>query len=171
MKKRILILAAALAPPLAQAHITLEQGTAAAGAYHKLTFRVGHGCEGSATSGVTVLLPEAVTGAKPMPKPGWSLSTTQGPLNTPVDTPAATVTSAVREVSWKGGPLPDAQYDEFSMQVKLPEIPGKYYFKVLQQCEKGRTEWSETPAAPGVKMKAPAPVLEVLPAAGPAHQH
>ena len=171
MKTSTLILAAAFAAPLAQAHITLEQTTAAAGAYQKLTFRVGHGCSGSPTNSVTVILPEAVTGAKPMPKVGWNVSTTQGTLNTPLDTEGAAITSAVREVSWKGGPLPDGQYDEFSMQVKLPEIPGKYYFKVIQLCDKGRMEWSETPAAPGAKMKAPAPVLEVLPAAGPARQH
>jgi uncharacterized protein YcnI len=171
MKSSILILAAALAAPLAHAHITLEQGSAPAGAYQKLTFRVGHGCDGSATNGVTVLLPEAVTGAKPMPKPGWNVSTSSGALNTPLASGEGAITSGVREVSWKGGPLPDAQYDEFSMQVKLPEIPGKYYFKVIQQCDKGRVDWSDIPSAPGAKLKTPAPVLEVLPAAGPAHQH
>jgi uncharacterized protein YcnI len=95
-----------------------------------------------------------------MPKPGWNVSTASG-----------AITSAVREVSWKGGPLPDAQYDEFSMQVKLPAIPGTYYFKVIQLCDKGRVDWSDIPATPGAKLKTPAPVLEVLPAAGPAHQH
>lgn len=151
--KTTLLIAVILATPFAHAHIGLEQTSATAGAYQKLTFKVGHGCEGSATNAITVLLPEAVTGAKPMPKSGW------------------TITSAVREVSWKGGPLADAQYDEFSMQVKLPDAAGKYYFKVTQVCDKGRAEWSELPAAPGAKMKFPAPVLDVVPAAASAHQH
>ena len=171
MKPSILILIAACAAPLAHAHITLEQSSAPAGAYQKLTFRVGHGCDGSATNTVTVQLPEAVTGAKPMPKQGWNVSSTSGQPTTPLDTGNGAVTSAAREVSWKGGPLPDWQYDEFVMQVKLPEIPGKYYFKVIQLCDKGRAEWSDIPAAPGVKLKTPAPVLEVVPAAGPVHQH
>ena len=167
----ILFLAAIVAAPLAQAHIGLEQTTAAAGAYQKLTFKVGHGCAGSATNRITVVLPEGVAGAKPMPKSGWSIATVDGRLNAPIMSHGVAVTSAVREVTWKGGPLPDAQYDEFSMQVKLPEAVGKYYFKVIQLCDKGRAEWSEQPGAAETKMKFPAPALEVVPAAGHAHQH
>ncbi|WLI90488.1 YcnI family protein [Massilia sp. R2A-15] len=126
MKSSTLLIAALLAAPMAHAHITIEQTSAPAGAYQKLTFRVGHGCEGSATSGITVILPEAIARAKPMPKAGWA------------------ITIGERDVSWKGGPLPDAQYDEFVMQVKLPAAAGKQVFKVIQQCEKGRAEW--TPA-------------------------
>jgi periplasmic copper chaperone A len=153
MKTISLLFAAGLAAPLAHAHITLEQSSAPAGAYQKLTFRVGHGCEGSATNNVTVVLPEGVAGAKPMPKAGWSIS------------------GAAREISWTGGPLPDSQYDEFSMQVKLPATLGKYPFKVIQVCDEGRVEWSELAGAAGTKLKFPAPVLEVVAPAGPVHQH
>jgi uncharacterized protein YcnI len=170
MKTRI-FLAAILAAPMAYAHITLEQTTANAGAYQKLTFRVGHGCDGSATNSLTVLLPEGIAGAKPMPKAGWSIATVDGKLAAPVMSHGVAVTSAVREVNWKGGPLLDAQYDEFNMQVKLPDTPGKLYFKVIQVCDKGRAEWSELPGAPETKMKFPAPMLEVVPAASHAHQH
>jgi uncharacterized protein YcnI len=169
--KTSLVVAALLAAPLAQAHISLEQATAPAGAYQKLTFRVGHGCAGSATNGITVVLPEGVAGAKPMPKAGWSIATVEGKPNAPIVSPGVTVSGAAREVSWSGGPLPDAQYDEFNLQVKLPDAPGKYYFKVIQLCDKGRAQWSETPGAAGTRLKFPAPVLEVVPAAGPVHQH
>ncbi|MES2150143.1 MAG: YcnI family protein [Pseudomonadota bacterium] len=151
--KTIIVFAAALAAPLAHAHVTIEPGTASAGAYQKLTFRVGHGCEGSATHTLIVTLPEAIASAKPMPKAGWNIGLEGG------------------TVSWKGGPLPDAWYDEFSLQVKLPSTPGKLAFKVTQLCEKGRMDWSELPGAAETKLKAPAPMLEVLPGAGPAHQH
>jgi uncharacterized protein YcnI len=175
MKISTTLLAACLAAgaltPLAQAHITIEQTSATAGTYQKLTFRVGHGCEGSATNGITVVLPEGVTGAKPMPKAGWTIATVEGKLSAPVMSHGATITSAVREVSWKGGPLPDAQYDEFSMQVKLPEAAGKYYFKVTQLCEKGRADWSDIFGEPGATMKFPAPGIEVVPAASKAHLH
>jgi uncharacterized protein YcnI len=171
MKTTTLLLAVSLAAPFAHAHINLEQASATAGAYQKLTFRVGHGCEGSATNSITVVLPEGVTGAKPMPKAGWTISTVEGKLNAPVMSHGVAITTAVREVSWKGGPLLDSQYDEFSMQVKLPDAVGKYYFKVIQVCEKGRAEWSEVPGAPDAKMKFPAPMLEVVAPAGHAHQH
>lgn len=169
--KNIVLVAAMLAAPLAQAHINLEQATATAGAYQKLTFRVGHGCAGSATNGITVLLPDGVAGAKPMPKAGWSIATVDAKLSAPVLSHGVTLTSAVREISWKGGPLPDAQYDEFTLQVKLPDAAGKYYFKVTQLCDKGRAEWSELPGAADAKLKFPAPMLEVVPAASHAHQH
>jgi uncharacterized protein YcnI len=171
MKRTSVLLAAAMLASVAQAHITLEQSSAPAGSYQKLTFRVGHGCEGAATSGVTVMLPESVIGAKPMPKAGWKLSTVDGKLSVPVESHGRSVASAVREISWKGGPLPDAQYDEFSVQVKLPDDAGKVYFKVVQQCGKTSVAWDEMPGEPGAKLKAPAPVLEVLPAGAAPHQH
>ncbi|MYM88947.1 DUF1775 domain-containing protein [Rugamonas sp. FT82W] len=155
----ILACAAALLAPAAQAHVTLEQTTGLAGSFQKLTFRVGHGCDGSATKGLTVSLPEGAASAKPMPKAGWKVDVgTNG---------------GVQEISWKGGPLPDAYFDEFVMQVKLPAQPGKLYFRIVQQCDKASVAWDEIPGDGAVKLKAPAPMLEVLPApAGTAqHQH
>jgi len=169
--KTSMFFAAILIAPMALAHINVEPASATAGAYQKLTFRVGHGCDGSATNSITVLLPDALAGAKPMPKAGWSIATVDGKLAAPVMSHGVVLTSAVREVSWKGGPLPHAHYDEFSMQVKLPDAAGKLYFKVIQGCDKGRTEWSELPNAAGAKVKFPAPALDVVPAADHAHQH
>ncbi len=169
--KRYLTLLAAVLAPLAQAHISLEQPSAAPGAYHKLTFRVGHGCDGSATRAITVTLPEGVVGAKPMPKAGWSVATVEAKLAVPLQSHGKSIASAVREVSWQGGPLPDAHYDEFSMQVKLPDTTGKLYFKVAQLCEQGRMDWAEIPVAGGARPQAPAPVLELVPASAPQHQH
>ncbi len=141
-------IAALFAAPLAHAHITVAPATAPAGSHQTLVFKVGHGCAGSATTSITVQLPEGVT-AKPMPKPGW------------------TITLAPREIAWRGGPLPDAYYDEFTVQAKLPDAPGRLVFKVGQQCEKGRMDWADiTPES-----KTPAPVLEVTPAAMPMHHH
>ena len=145
---RIIALCLALAAPLASAHVAIDPPSAPASAHQKLSFRVGHGCAGSATTAITVQLPEGLEGAKPMPKAGWTIAT------------------APREISWTGGPLPDAWYDEFSIHVKLPAATGKLAFKVLQQCEKGKLEWTEL----GVGGKQPAPTLEVLPATG-AHPH
>ena len=165
------LLTLALAPA-ARAHVVLDQASGVAGSYQKLVFRVGHGCDGSATTGLTVTLPESVTGAKPMPKADWKITLVEGKLSVPVESHGRTVTSAVREVAWKGGPLPDAYFDEFVVQAKLPDTPGKLYFRVVQQCEKGSVAWDEIAGDNGVMPKAPAPVFEVLPA-GPSapHQH
>lgn len=138
----------------AHAHVSLEQGSAVAGKYQKLTFRVGHGCQGSATHTISVAMPEGMTIPKPMPKIGWNI-----------------LSGPAREVTWKGGPLPDGWFDEFSMMVKLPDTPGKYYFRVAQICENGRMDWTELPGVTPVTM--PAPSLDVLaaPAAGAGKPH
>jgi uncharacterized protein YcnI len=53
--KKTFLIAAALLASSAQAHITLEQDSARAGSYQKLTFRVGHGCDGSPKAPAPVL--------------------------------------------------------------------------------------------------------------------
>jgi uncharacterized protein YcnI len=154
MKKMIAIAAALLLAPAAHAHVTLEQRSATAGSYQKLTFRVGHGCQGSATRAITVVLPEGVGSVKPMQKQGWKIAISP------------------TEISWTGGPLPDEYYDEFTMQVKLSPEAGKRYFKIVQGCVKGSMAWDELPGDANVKLKAPAPVLDVLPSeAAPVHVH
>ncbi|HEX5343392.1 MAG TPA: YcnI family protein [Duganella sp.] len=158
MKKcfTMLALCALACATAAQAHVTLDQSTGYAGTYQKLAFRVGHGCDGKATTGLTVTLPEGASHAKPMPKAGWKIAVTDN--------------GALHEISWKGGSLPDAYFDEFVIQVKLTGEPGKLYFRIVQECGKASVAWDEIA---GANMKAPAPVLDVLPApAGtPNHAH
>ena len=154
MKKSLVMACVALFTVNSHAHVKLEPASASASTYQKLTFRVGHGCAGSATHTLTIVLPEAITGAKPMPKPGWSVSSANP-----------------REISWKGGPLLDAHFDEFALQVKLPAATGKHYFKVTQLCDQGRLDWVELPSASDAARKSPAPMLEIVPAAASAHHH
>ena len=70
---------------LAQAHVVLQDPAAAAGAGYRATFTVGHGCEGTATTAIRVSIPEGFQGAKPMPKPGWTLAIRSARLAKPVD--------------------------------------------------------------------------------------
>lgn len=152
MKKSLMLLAL-LSAAAAQAHVTLDTASGVAGAYQKLAFRVGHGCDGKATTGLIVTLPAGVASAKPMPKPGWKIDI--------VDR------DALHEIRWNGGSLLEAYFDEFVLQVKLPATPGKLYFRIEQQCGQTSVAWDEIGNDSGVKLKAPAPVLEVLPAPGP----
>ncbi|NVM79199.1 uncharacterized protein YcnI [Duganella sp. SG902] len=55
--KKCFTLLAMLGVTAAQAHVTLDQATAYPGTYQKLAFRVGHGCDGQATTGLTVTPP------------------------------------------------------------------------------------------------------------------
>lgn len=157
---------ALLLAPTSGAHVVLEQKSAPAGSYYRGLFRVGHGCEGSATTSITVRIPEGVQNAKPAPKPGWTLERKLEKLATPISHHGKTVTERVAEVTWRGGPLADEHYDEFIMQIQLPPSAGALWFRVLQQCESGRIDWSEVPVS-GTStrgLKAPAALLEVTPA-------
>lgn len=159
------------------AHIVLEEKNAPASTSYKAVLRVGHGCEGSATTSLIVQLPSGFKGAKPMPKAGWTLAIQSGKLSTPYISHGKPITEDVTEIRWTANSqdswLQDTYYDEFILHGTLPDTPGPLWFKVRQICEKGRNDWVEIPASgtstQGLKM--PAALLEVLPAKSPEHPH
>lgn len=158
-------------------HVVLDEPVALAGSSYKATLRVAHGCEGSPTTAITVLLPAGFQGAKPMPKAGWVLAVRRDKLAQPYSSHGRQVTQDVTEISWTAAArenwLPDAWFDEFVLRGSLPAEAGPLWFKVLQTCETGRAEWTQLPAA-GTSiqgLKFPAILLEVLPSGLAGHQH
>ncbi len=166
-----LALLALLLAASAQAHVTLETPTAASGSYYKAVLKVGHGCDGSPTTGISVELPEGAQLARPMPKAGWQVKLEKSAVK-PFDYYGTLMKEDVSRISWSGGNLPADFYDEFTFQVRIAAQPGKLFFKVKQQCAQGSTNWVEIPAAgqDGHSLKSPAAVLQVTPP-GEAHQH
>lgn len=155
-----------LATP-ALAHITLEAREARVGASYKAVLRVPHGCEGTATTAIRVKIPDGVIAVKPMPKPGWTLETKSGAYGKTYNhLHNARLSEGVVEISWSGGKLPDAHYDEFVFTgfVSRDLEPGKtLYFPVVQECEKGVHRWIEIPAAGKDEPGEPAPAVKLLP--------
>ena len=175
MISRILLAAtlAAAAAGAAQAHISLETTEAPVNASYKAVFRVGHGCDGAATTRIRVTIPEGVIAVKPMPKPGWTLETVTGPYAKTYDLYGTPVSEGVTEVVWTGS-LPDAFYDEFVFRGRLTDSlsPGSTVsFPVVQECGDTVESWTEIPA-PGQhadEPEHPAPGVTLLPAAGKHH--
>jgi uncharacterized protein YcnI len=170
-----LVLAGALVLPV-HAHVVLQEPVAPAGSSYRAVFRVSHGCDGQPTTGLRVFIPDGVRGAKPMPKPGWTLSTRRAVVAQPYDSHGKTVREDVVEIVWQAqGPehaLPDDWYDEFTVLLRLPAQPGALWFRVLQSCADRMLDWSEVPAQ-GVStggLKHPAALLQVQPAPV-AHAH
>lgn len=158
-------------------HVVLDEPAALAGRGYKAAVRVGHGCDGSPTTAVTVLIPAGFQGAKPMPKAGWTLSTTVAKLAKPYDSHGKTVSEDVTEITWtansKDSWLADAWYDEFVLRGGLPAEAGPMWFKVLQTCEKGHNDWVQVPAS-GLStqgLKTPAALLEIIESTPVGHQH
>jgi uncharacterized protein YcnI len=157
--------AAATATP-AFAHVELEADRAPAGSTYKAVLMVPHGCAGSATVALRVQIPEGVVGSKPMPKPGWKVTTVVKKLAQPIEREGTTITEDVREIAWSGGNLPDSFYDEFVFVAALPNEPGKVlHFPVIQECAKGTVRWIDVPAEGQSEddVKAPAPALTLGP--------
>lgn len=155
----------------AQAHITLETGSAAPGSY-KAVLRVPHGCGTQATTGITVTIPEGVHSVKPQPKPGWTLATTVRPYQRAYTNHGREVRQGVQEIRWSGGSLPNEHYDEF---VFIGQIDGSLasagtvHFPVVQTCAGGEHRWTEVPVAGSqARLASPAPALRIVAAAAPA---
>jgi uncharacterized protein YcnI len=166
--RSLLVVSLTLVATPALAHVTLEQREAPVGAAYKIVLRVPHGCDGSATVKLRVTIPEGVISVKPMVKPGWTLDVKRGAYARPYSfMHGAKFTEGVREITWSGGNLPDAYYDEFVVSAFIAgELTpgGTLYFPVVQECEKGVHNWVEVPAAdkPADKLGDPAPGVKLL---------
>lgn len=159
----------------ANAHATLETAEALPGAY-KAVIRIGHGCNGQPTHTVRVEVPEGYIGVRPQPKAGWALDIERGDYSHSHKLHGRDVASGVKAVTWSGGPLDDAHYDEFAMAGTLAGATGgqPLFFKTVQTCAEGKVAWDQIPA-PGQdphSLDHPAPGLVVLAASdGDAHGH
>lgn len=157
MKAPIIALLAVLAAPLpALAHVVAAPGEAKAGSFSAVAFRVGHACAaGDATLKVRVEVPDGVASARPQPKPGWTID---------IEKDGDKVTA----VTWTGR-LPDDQFDDFALLMKLPAQAGSLVFPTIQTCEKGESQWTEIPdpERPGEKLTRPAPTVRLTPATEP----
>lgn len=146
----------------AEAHVIVQPTEAPADSYAQLTFVVPHGCAGSATIALRLRVPEGVLSAKPQMKPGWSVEIKTKDLAQPVAGPHGhSISKAVEEIIWRGGPLPDDLFDSFGLIVRLPDRPGqRLAFPVVQECEHGVANWTEVPAE-GRKAEYPAPAVRL----------
>jgi uncharacterized protein YcnI len=97
-----------------------------------------------------------VASARPQPKTGWTIE-----IEKEGDKPEGRATA----ITWTGR-LPDDQFDDFAVLMKLPAQAGALTFPVIQTCEKGESQWIEIadPERPDEKLTHPAPVVRLTPA-------
>lgn len=161
---------------VSQAHVVLEKGSTEVGKPYKAVFKVTHGCKGSPTVKVTIEFPEGVIAVKPMPKPGWQITTEKAPYAKEYKFfHGMVLKEGVKRIVWSGGSLPDDFYDEFVASTFIAgELPADQdlAFTVTQQCEKGEMRWAET-AEPEHRghLEWPAPLLKLLAAPKGEHDH
>ena len=165
MRRRTIVpivagLAALVAAPAAQAHVTANPGEAPAGSFAMISFRVPHGCDDSPTTSLTIKIPDGVVFVTPQAVPGWQVETKEGTLAEPVQSHGETITEGVTEVTWSGGPLDPHEFTDFGLSLRLPDTPGEtLYFPAVQRCEEGVTRWIQIPAEGGPEPEEPAPAV------------
>ncbi|AVT37024.1 nuclear export factor GLE1 [Plantactinospora sp. BB1] len=144
------VAAVALTGSPAAAHVTVSPSVTIADSYTVLTFGVPHGCDGSATTKVSIKIPEKIVSVTPTVNPNWAVQKVMADLNPPVkDSHGNELTQRVAEVVYTAKtPLPDDLRDTFELSLKLPNAPGETLaFPAVQSCQQGETPWVEMPAA------------------------
>lgn len=156
----------------ALAHIVLQEKSSAPGATYRGVLVVGHGCGDAATTAIRVQIPEGFYNVRPMAKTGWTVELVTGAYETPFESHGTSYTEGVKEISWTGGELPNAFFDEFVFRGTFgadvaADVP--FYFPVIQTCGTVESPWIDTSGDEAAEFPAPAVILS--PAEEGAHHH
>ncbi|HEX5924150.1 MAG TPA: YcnI family protein [Baekduia sp.] len=166
MKRITLASVAALStlavPAVAQAHVTVQPKTAAAGAYVVEDVRVPNETDNAITTKVAVQFPAGFAEASYQTVPGWSVKVVKEKLATPVKTDDGEVTEGVKTITWtatsKADGIAPGQFQDFPLSVQIPGKAGDTLtFKALQTYSDGTVaRWIGAPDA-----DKPAPQVQV----------
>ncbi len=162
----------ALSGGASSAHVSVTPSTTAAGSYSVLTFSVGHGCDGSSTTSVTIQMPKDIITVTPTRNSNWTVTKEMEKLATPIDDGhGGKYTERVKNVVYTAAtPLPDGYRDAFELSLQLPETPDEtLVFPTVQKCEKGENAWIQTAAEGEKEPENPAPLLKVTASEGGGH--
>jgi uncharacterized protein YcnI len=154
----------------ASAHVIVTPSTTAAGANAVLEFSVGHGCEDSPTTKITIQMPTEITSVTPTRSALWKVEKKTEKLDPPVvDAHGNKIVERVASVTFSTDtPLPDGYRDVFELAVRLPDAEGtNLVFPTIQTCVQGESAWIEVPqdGQDVEELELPAPGLVISKAA------
>ncbi len=156
-------------PGIAQAHVTIQPGTAAGGSFSVVAFRVPNERDDASTTQLRVTLPKGqpIGSVQTTPVPGWKVTTASRHLDKPIEMFGEQLDTVVSEVTWTatdGGIRPN-QFQDFNLSLgQLPES-GELVFNALQTYSNGeKVNWNQVAADPSVEPEHPAPILTIAPA-------
>jgi uncharacterized protein YcnI len=163
-------LAAILAlPGIAQAHVTVQPGTAEGGGFSVVAFRVPNERDDATTTQLRVTLPkdQPIGSVQTTPVPGWKITTATRKLDKPIEMFGEQLDTVVSEVTWTAtaSGIRPGQFQDFN--VSLGQLPdsGELVFNTLQTYSSGeKVNWNQVSADPSVEPEHPAPILTITPA-------
>ncbi|KAG0192454.1 hypothetical protein DFQ28_009065 [Apophysomyces sp. BC1034] len=118
----LIISAIAILASTSQAHVGITPPTGKPGQSLNASFHVPHGCNGSATTSITVSVPDTVVTILPAQVTNWNLTVAYRPLDKPMQVAGQTINQTVSNFTWAGGNLPNDQFQDFPMQITLPQV-------------------------------------------------
>ena len=157
-------------PGIAQAHVTVQPGTAEGGDFSVVAFRVPNERDDASTTQVRVTLPkdQPIGYVSTTPVPGWKITTATRQLDRPIEIFGEQMDTVVSEVTWTAttGGIRPGQFEDFDLSLgPLPES-GEMVFNAMQTYSSGeKVNWNEVSADPSVEPEHPAPTLTITPAA------
>src|SRR6188472_320696 len=157
-------------PGVAQAHVTVQPGSAEGGGFSVVAFRVPNERDDASTTQLRVTLPtdQPLGSVQTTPVPGWKITTTTRHLDKPIEMFGERLDTVVSEVTWTAtdGGIRPGQFQDFSLSLGQLPKSGELVFNVLQTYSRGgKVNWNEISADPSVEPEHPAPILTITPAA------
>lgn len=76
----------------------------------------------------------------------------------------------MKAVVWRGR-LPDDQFDDFGLMLKLPAAAGPLYLPAIQTCDGAEVRWTDIPAPGQAWHDAPHPAPVLMLEAAPLDEH
>lgn len=157
----------------ASAHVTVNPGSAPAGGFSELNFRVPTESDTASTTKLEVFFPSdaPLAFASVKPVPGWRISVTKAKPSHPVSSDDGPVAEVVSTITWTAltpaSSIKPGEFDDFGVSVGPFPTSGTMTFKALQTYSDGSVvRWIDV-AAPGQpEPEHPAPVLTITSAPG-----
>jgi uncharacterized protein YcnI len=172
-RSAIAALAAAAAvlvlPAIASAHVEVKPGEVEGGDFAEVAFSVPNERDDASTVKLRVLLPtdQPLASVQTTPVPGWTITTKERKLATPIDFFGSKVSKVVSQITWKAtdGGIAPGQFQDFPVSLGVLPTSGELTFKAVQTYSNGEVvKWDEV-AVGGAEPEHPAPVLSVTAAA------
>jgi copper(I)-binding protein len=131
------------------AHVGIDPPVAETAATWNGAVRVGHGCDGKATTAVELKLPQGVTAVRALAKTGWQVAMTP------------------QQVTWTasaGQSLGPDDKGDFPLELRVAAPAGAQWITAVQRCGTVTEQWSDAPrqGTSTAGMKNPAVLLQVL---------
>lgn len=158
---------AGVLPGAAYAHASLSPTDVVNFSTVRAVITLEHGCDGAATTEVTVTIPEGFIAVEPVDRNGWTSSVVDGQYKATYHIDGVgDISSGAKTITWSGGSVPDGRPARFMFEGVMQSFNDQqvFVFPTTQICgTTGQIVWDEvaTDGQDPHDLKHPAPYMTV----------